>query len=104
MKLFFTSVFLLVCLAVLGQNKPTQSNTWQETIKAKKGNLVVYWYPSTPFIFENEKGEVAGVEYEILEGFKKYLHDRYQIELTLQWKKSGGFLDVLNDVKDSNEP
>src|ERR1043166_5515466 len=104
MKIPLTTILLLCFFLGAGQDKSAQSNPWKETLNSKKGNLVVYWYPSTPFIFENEKGEVAGVEYEILEGFKKFLHDQYQIELTIQWKKSQGFLDVLNDVKNSKAP
>src|ERR1041385_8753126 len=104
MKILFTNILLLCFLLAPAQKKSPLSNTWKETLKNKKGNLVIYWYPSTPFIFENERGEVAGVEYEILEGFKKFISDRYQIELTLQWKKSEGFLGTFNDVKNSHEP
>lgn len=80
------------------------SNTWQETLHAKKGDLVIFWYYSTPFIFENEKGELAGVEYEIVQGFKNYLRDAYHVELNIQWIKSDGFTNVIDDVKTSPTP
>src|SRR5690242_11958238 len=98
MKTFITSVLLISCFIVNGQAK-LSSNTWQETLHSKKGNLVVFWYTSTPFIFENEKGEIAGVEYEIVEGFKNYLRNAYHVELNIQWVKSDGFLKTLDDVK-----
>lgn len=80
------------------------SNNWRETLHNKKGNLIVYWYTSTPFIYENEKGQLTGVEYELMEGFKKYLLTNYQIELTFTWKKSTGFYNVLQDVQKSTVP
>jgi signal transduction histidine kinase len=104
MKILFTHCLLFCFLFTFAQKKAAQSNTWKETLNARKGTLVVYWYTSTPFIFENERGEITGVEYEILEGFKNYLNNKYQIELTLQWKKSEGFLGTLNDVKNSQVP
>ncbi|MBI3481377.1 MAG: transporter substrate-binding domain-containing protein [Bacteroidetes bacterium] len=104
MKALITSLLLFICFIANGQTKPLLSNTWQEALHSKKGNLVVFWYTSTPFIFENEKGELAGVEYEIVEGFKNYLRNAYHVDLNIQWIKSNGFLNVIDDVKNHPSP
>jgi membrane-bound lytic murein transglycosylase MltF len=103
-KLILTSFILIVFSIASGQDKSNKSNTWQEVLHSKKGNLVVYWYTSTPFIFENKKGEIAGVEFEIIQGFKKYLQEAYHVDLNVQWIKSWGFLNVIDDVKSNSSP
>ncbi|HCW07464.1 MAG TPA: hypothetical protein DGG95_08895 [Cytophagales bacterium] len=100
MKFFVGFLFVYSWFSSLAQT----SVTWEEALHTKKGNLIVYWYTSKPFIFENEKGQLAGVEYDLMENFKRYLHDVHQIDLTLTWKKSDSFFSVIQDVKNSKVP
>lgn len=102
MKHILVALLLLVFTSQVGLG---QSNTgavsWAEARKTGKASIYVYWYESRPFIYQNEKGELEGIEEEILVGFQEYVREKYNVELSLQWKETQNFentyLTVCNE-------
>jgi signal transduction histidine kinase len=76
--------------------------TWEEVQRTKKGEIDIYWYTSNPFIFNSPTGELVGIEYEIMNGFAKYLKVQYDIDLKLNWNKEIGFTETYEYMKNSH--
>lgn len=60
----------------------------------------MYWYESQPFIFRDNNG-MAGIEYEIVEDFRRYLKKNYGVELNVVWKEGRSFGDTYKLIKNS---
>ncbi len=75
---------------------------WSEAKKTKAANIVVYWYTTNPFIYEDNRGNVTGIEPLILEGFKKYVKKEYDIDLNIYYTKSGSFIETFFNTRDNN--
>jgi signal transduction histidine kinase len=93
---------VLTCSAFAAMGQPVVGKlTWAEALKTRKATLYIYWYESRPFIYQNENGEMEGIELEILTGFKDYVREKYRVDLTLQWKETQNFentyLTVCNE-------
>lgn len=102
MRRALTVLILLACSAMVVAQPAPGKLTWAEALRAKKATLYIYWYESRPFIYENENGQMAGIEQEILTGFKDYVREKYHVDLTLQWKETQNFentyLTVCNET------
>lgn len=101
MKRLLPVLVLLSCAATAVGQSAAGKLTWAEALKTKKATLYIYWYESRPFIYQNENGEMEGIEQEILTGFKDYVREKYRVDLTLQWKETQNFentyLTVCNE-------
>jgi signal transduction histidine kinase len=92
MKCIFLALILLVSLFQTGFSQSnTGTITWAEARQSGKASIYVYWYESRPFIYNDETGEMKGIEQEILIGFKDYVREKYNVELTLLWKETQNF-------------
>lgn len=100
-QIFSCLFFLLLLLDATGQPK---TPTWEEARKKGKANLTVHWYESKPFIYRNGREQLEGVEYDLVEGFRKFVVDKYKVDLTLTWKEANSFSDTYRLVKESAEP
>lgn len=102
MKLFFPVLFLLICYAHTGLSQSAAGTlNWAEARKAGKATVYIHWYESRPFIYQDEAGAMKGIEEEILVGFKDYVRDAYNVDVTFQWKETQNFentyLTVCNE-------
>jgi len=77
------------------------SSSWKNVLKDKKGRINVLWYDIEPFLYRNDKGNMIGVEYELMEGFKGFLRQKYEIELHINWINTGSFESILPYVERS---
>lgn len=53
----------------------------------------MYWYESQPFIFRNTGG-MAGIEYDIVEDFRKFIKSKYKADLRVVWREGKSFADT----------
>lgn len=105
MKRILLALFLFVSLIQSGfSQSATGTMTWAEARKTGKASIYVYWYESRPFIYKDETGEMKGIEEEILKGFKGYVREKYNVELTLQWKETQDFENTYLTVCDESRP
>lgn len=63
--------------------------------------LDLYWFTSKPFIYENEEGDLEGIEPEMLKAFQDFLKNEKGIEVDLNWIKAKNFSNILEILKDS---
>lgn len=81
-----------------------QTESWKEARINKEATLNLHWFVSKPFIYQNNNGELTGLEFEILTEFQKYLKNNYEIDLELNWKESKSFSKILTDIEKSRNP
>ncbi len=93
-------VWIVSIHSVRGQD----SLHWESLQKIKKGSVTVYWFPNEPFGFEDQNRKMQGIEVEILLGFRQYLKEQYQIDLTLNWKRLQTFKNVMDRMKYGSSP
>jgi hypothetical protein len=79
------------------------STSWKETKAKGSGNISILWYDIEPFIYRNSIGGIMGVEYELMEGFKGFLKQKYSINLDIDWMDAGAFENIYPEVRKSKE-
>jgi signal transduction histidine kinase len=93
---------ILAIVVVAGSFQPIFAQTtgisWRAIQQQRQGVLPVYWYESRPFIFKNANGQLAGIEYELINDFTIFLQKKYGITLEIQWIEAEGFDNVLQQV------
>jgi signal transduction histidine kinase len=75
---------------------------WEQVRNLKKAEIDVYWFTSVPFIYADQNGELAGVEYEMMMAFKDYLKRRYQVDITLNWIEAESFSGIMDRLKETD--
>ncbi len=99
-------IFLLLLILLIDVSKAfaqEKSIQWKDIKSLGKGTVTIHWFPNSPYGYKAANGELRGIEVEILEGFQKYLHDHYKIELSFRWIEEKTFADVLTILKDNPE-
>src|SRR5258705_6699508 len=96
-------LILFVMTGSIAMAQPQGNNTWDKARTAGKGTITAYWYESKPFIYRTAKGQMRGIEPEIIEGFKKYLQDTYRVTLQIDWKEGPSFGDTYALIRDKKE-
>ena len=93
-------IFLVASgLELRGQAVETESQSWKEVMEAGKGTVTVYWYESQPFIYKTSAG-MGGIEYELMEDFRKYLKEVHKIDLRIVWKEAKSFGNAYASIRD----
>ena len=77
------------------------ATSWKQAIKEKETEIDLYWYTSIPFIKQEENGNYAGIEYEIVLAFKDYLRERHSVDLRLNWIEAESFNNIFEMVRDT---
>jgi signal transduction histidine kinase len=94
--LLLAGFFSLVVSSSQAQGDPT----WQQVKNSKQGTINAYWYESKPFMYQKANGQMAGIEYELLEGFRAYLKKERGIDLTIRYKEAQSFNDTYLSVRE----
>ena len=80
---------------------PTEPS-WAEVYKLRKGSITAQWFESRPFIYRDTDGKMKGIEYELVEGFSKFLKTRYNVDLAVRWKEAASFSHAFNAITEKN--
>lgn len=76
---------------------------WSKVKSTGKGELTICYYETPAFIFKNEQGKPEGICAEIFNDFKKYVENKYSVELTYNFVESEKqFSSFLNEVRQAN--
>ena len=98
----FLYVFLFMLLPQAhGQSK---SNTWSEVKENGGGTLVIAYSENSPFIYSDAQGKLAGIEFEIMEEFVRFIDEKYGIKLNLEYEHLYNFESLLDTLKNSQRP
>jgi len=80
------------------------ADSWAKTFENKKGTVSALWYDIDPFIYKDKRGNIMGVEYELMEAFGKFVRDNYQVDLTIKWINAGSFENIYPYIKAAKKP
>lgn len=100
------SLFVYLCLAGLiatAQITVPPTSGFAEARAKGQAEISVLWYDIEPFIYRDGKGGIMGVEYELMEGFKGFIRQEYNIDLRINWVDAGSFEPIYPYIKDSRE-
>ena len=95
-------LFMLVLLTqAYGQSK---SNTWSEVKDHGEGTLVIAYSENSPFIYIDAQGNLAGIEFEILQDFVSFIDEKYGAKLNLEYEHLYNFASLIDSLKNSQRP
>ncbi len=90
----------LTILGLLILYSETIADSWVKARQNEAAKLNLYWYTSVPFIgMEDDK--LVGIEYDLMMEFRKYIADRYDIDLELNWIEAESFSNIMEVVQSS---
>ena len=84
-----------------GQSK---SNTWSEVKAYGDGTLVIAYSENSPFIYNDAQGKLAGIEFEIMEEFVRFIDEKYGVKLNLEYEHLYNFESLIDTLKNSQRP
>ncbi len=108
MRFYYRAIYFLIAGMILftiplqAQNT-WKADSWEQVFAEKKGTVTALWYDIEPFIYKNSKGQLEGVEYEIMESLKTYLKNRYGIALNIDWVNAQSFENIYEQVKQTKD-
>lgn len=79
-------------------------DSWAQVQKTGKGTITAFWYDIDPFIYTSSKGQLQGVEYELMEAFVTYVRQKYNYDLRIKWENAGSFQSIYDKVKNHTSP
>jgi len=93
-------IFLILIFADIIQVSGSSTTSWKDALKNKSGTIVIYYYDSENFITDvGESGKINGIEYELIKEFVKYLNNKHDLNLKIEFKKASTFSDLYNKIK-----
>lgn len=95
-------IYIIVLLAI-GNFCFAQSNTstWQQATELKEAKLKVIYFENYPFTFKDGEGNLTGIEIDILNDFAKWLKSEINVDLSLEFSKSGNFSKFYSNLQTS---
>ncbi|MBZ4187490.1 histidine kinase [Niabella beijingensis] len=100
----FIGCLLLLCTASVSLAQQEAADSWHKVAIQKSGTITVLWDEIEPFIYHDNRGGLIGVEYELMEGFKTFLKNHYQINLEIRWKEIQDFAAIYPNIRDTRQP
>ena len=99
--LFLYLILFMLLPQAHGQSK---SNRWSEVKENGSGTLVIAYSENSPFIYNDAQGNLAGIEYEIMEEFVRFLDEKYGVTLHLKYEHLYDFASLIDTLKNSLRP
>jgi signal transduction histidine kinase/ABC-type amino acid transport substrate-binding protein len=100
-------LFLYVILLMLvprAQGQSANGGYWSEVKAQGEGTLVVAYSENSPFIYNDAQGKLAGIEFEIMEEFVRYIDEMYGAEVNLEFEHLYDFASLIDTLKNSHRP
>lgn len=92
----FLVLLLTYCLLL-----PAFSNS---QIPQSSDTLDLYWFTSKPFVYQNNTGQLEGIEPDMMNLFQEFLKKEEGIKVQLNWIKAQSFSNILDIIKKTNDP
>lgn len=78
------------------------SGSWEEAQISKEAKFSVLYFENYPFTFKDKEGNLTGIEIDILNDFAKWLKAEKNIDLKLEFNKSGNFSKFYSNLQNSS--
>ena len=95
MRVWFLGCFYLLFGSWAGAQPHHPAQSWPDALASKKATLSVFWFESKPFVYRDEDGTLSGIEYELMEGLRTFVNERYGVALTIEWREAQSFGDTF---------
>jgi signal transduction histidine kinase len=95
---------ILFMLLPRAHGQSANGGYWSEVKSYGSGTLVVDYSENSPFIYNDAQGKMAGIEFEIMEEFVRYMHEKYGVKITLEFEHLYDFASLLDTLKNSHRP
>ncbi|SDC40638.1 histidine kinase [Niabella drilacis] len=96
-------LLLFLCVGIPASAQQESADSWQTVRTRQAGTITVLWDRIEPFIYPDARGRLMGVEYELMEGFKTFLKNHYQVNLEIRWKEIGNFAQIYPRIRDTKQ-
>jgi signal transduction histidine kinase len=97
-------LFLMLLFLLPQAYSQSKSNNWREVKDNGNGTLVIAYSENSPFIYINDQGELAGIEFELLQYFVRFIDEKYNAKLKLQYEHLYNFESLIDTLKNSRRP
>ncbi len=97
-------LYVILFMFLTQAHGQSESNTWREVKKNGSGTLVIVYSENSPFIYHDDQGKLAGIEFEIMEEFVRYIDEKYDAELNLEYEHLNNFENLLDTLKNTQRP
>jgi len=97
-------LFLLLLMLVPTAYCQSKSDTWSEVREKGGGTLVIAFSENSPFIYTDAQGNMAGIEFEIMEDFVLFVDENYGVNLDLEFEHLYDFASLVDTLKNSQRP
>ncbi|WP_258104981.1 ATP-binding protein [Marinoscillum sp. MHG1-6] len=87
---------MAVCLAACPMKA---QDSWSDILKKGHGAVQYYWYPNNIEITKS-KDILDGIEFDLSTAFIQYLEKKHDVSITLEWKETKSFEEVMDNIKD----
>jgi signal transduction histidine kinase len=99
---FFKHIVIIFLLFHLSLEWAHADDSWRQVMNEKSVHLKAKWFTSKPFIYKDENGQLTGIEYDMLNQFRRYARRLYGVEIELDWEEASSFIDILDQIKADN--
>jgi len=96
---FILYLLLLSGTRALAYTEPEPSMGYEILNENDTVELNVFWFVSKPFIYKDAKGKLTGIEYDILNEYKSYLQNKYEVYLQLNWIEADSFGNIIDRIQ-----
>jgi membrane-bound lytic murein transglycosylase MltF len=98
-----THILLPLCLVLCITHATAQDdgNTWQQVKANKAGTLMCLWNEAYGIAHKDAQGNLSGVCIDILGDFRKYISNKYDVHLAIEFREEKSFAKFLNVVQKS---
>ncbi|WKV13785.1 ATP-binding protein [Marivirga harenae] len=97
-KILVISSILYLSTFILG------AQSFEEILEKGSGKVKVYYYPIEPFIYQDEIGNLLGIEKEMMDSFLRFIEKKYSVKLFVEWEQVPTFDSVFDYVNKSMIP
>jgi ABC-type amino acid transport substrate-binding protein len=84
------------------QAQQLQGDSWEEVKQNGSGEVTLMYYEEKGFAYENEQGELTGVEIDIFQQFVYYLKNAKDIMVDVNYVGTRDFTKLYNTVKNGD--
>lgn len=97
-------LFLMLFFLLPQAYSQSQSNNWREVKDNGHGTLVIAYSENSPFIYKDTQGKLAGIEFELLQDFVRFIDEKYGAQLKLEYEHLYNFESLIDTLKYSQRP
>ncbi|MCS7076096.1 MAG: transporter substrate-binding domain-containing protein [Bacteroidia bacterium] len=99
-----TTSFIIYLLSFIHFAIGQLNNTWTEISTRKSGTITVHYLEQRPFCYkEKQNGKLTGIEIDIMQEFVKWLKNKKEVNVKIEYKPYNKFNEVYETVKNNKD-